>query len=198
MDLTRAAPQAAAIDVHDADTNRVAILQELTAAEFDALAAPTEDEMAKIVRVKNDTNRAGALAYPRKTIGGDPEWFTNADTLQVPLESQRTFTNLGAGDVSLGPGTALADLTDYKEVRLGLRVMVAGNTGRVRLAYDNGDGEADLTSNYAALSTTGYKLTDWEAIPAGAKVPVQLKYVGYNGDGSEDPQIINVIAHFRR
>lgn len=171
---------------------------EMTRESFDEMPDPTDEYLGQIVYVREDTDQSSFLAYGRVDVAGDNKWIVVADQIQIPIESARTFTNLDAVGASFGGATSLVDLADFAEVRFGLRVTVAGNTGKAILTYNNGDGETDMTSNHVELGSTGYKMSDWEAVPAAARVPCAIKVKGYDGDNSEDPQIINCIAHFRR
>lgn len=174
---------------------------EMPATDFDEMPAPPDDLIGSFVYVREDTGRAGFMAYGRKNINGDPEWYINGDQIQVHLTGNANWTNLGAGPTAATNGGLIAvDLTDYTEVRFTGNVAVVGATGDALLRYttDNFGSTAVLTSNTVDLSVSGFFATDWEPVPTGARSPVTITVYGINGDGAEDPRIYSAVAHFRR
>lgn len=168
---------------------------------YDEFEPPTDDQIGQILYVDADTDMPGFRAVARTNAAGVNEWYEERDTFQADVTPSAVSTDAGAGDAYF-TGFGVADLTDWNEVRVSFRVSTAGTTAEARLKYsiDNFATDADLTSvaNAMDLSATGIKISDWEPIPAGARGPVAFGLVSFNGDGSEDPAVVSVVAHFRR
>jgi hypothetical protein len=168
---------------------------------FNEMPAPDDAAIGAVAYVRAIAGTSGFTAYARVNANGDNEWYVEADSFQVSVAVAATNTDAPAGDTYF-TGLAAADLTDWTEVRVSLRVATAGTTADARLKYttNNFTSDADLTStaNALDLSTTGVKASAWEPIPAGARGPVTFGLVSFNGDGSEDPSVVSVVAHFRR
>jgi hypothetical protein len=62
---------------------------------------------------------------------------------------------------------------------------------------DDGIETDDLTTTDASLSAVGPTISEWVAIPAGARGPCGVNAIAYNGNGSEDPVVGYIVAHFR-
>lgn len=99
-----------------------------------------------------------------------------------------TLTNLGAGPTEANAQNRfMVDLTRAIESRIIGRVTTAGVTGELRAQYStDGSAFSDLTTTFT-LASVGLKASTWSAIPAGAKGLVEVRKVGVNGNGTEDP-----------
>lgn len=165
---------------------------------FNVLSAPSDEQIGRTIPVTTPAGSSDFVALARTNAAGVNEWYQERDSFQVGLHPSQTFTNLSAGGQGLSAHPV--DLADYSEVRLVVNVLTAGTTGRLKIVYevDMSATDIDLTTEFIDLSTTGVKATDWEPIPSGAKIPVFIQAKGYNGNGSENPQIFAPVAHFRR
>lgn len=131
----------------------------------------------------------------------DPYHVANLRVLEIwaralkPAKSERfnsgtdTFTNLGAGPTEPNAENRFqTDLTGYTEARLLGRIKIAGATSSLKAQYStDGSSFSDLTTGFS-MATTGIKASAWTVIPTAAKTLVEVRIVGFGGNGTEDPQ----------
>jgi hypothetical protein len=163
-----------------------------------------------IVYTEGGVGEADFVAVCRKNEDDDYEWAatgagetleSTTSSFQISVTNSATNSSAEATDTYF-TGLASTDLTDWTEVRVSFRVATAGTTSKALLMYttDNFGSDDDLTSraNAISLASTGVKTTDWGAIPAGARGPITIGLVSFDGNGSESPAVVSVVAQFRR
>ncbi len=130
-----------------------------------------------------------------------------AEMLNITLRADGavyTMTDLTSTEInSSRHHRARADLTDYDECRIVVKVTTAGVTGVVRWTYDTDNLGEDTTytevaGSDASLSALGLIAGAWTAIPAPAKTDVFLGNRVSGGNGTEDPQVSNVYLQCRK
>lgn len=121
------------------------------------------------------------------------------------LPGTTTLSNLPLADTEL-PATQyrlLLDLITFTQVRVTMRVSVAGTTDsilRFQYALTDGGEYIDISDSYigTAINTIGEKDSGWVDLNLGARVnDVRIRMMGKGGNGVTDPVIRQVVLHFR-
>lgn len=102
-------------------------------------------------------------------------------------------------------GRRAADLTDLSEFRLVVVQVIAGAAGATFRAEYSDDGglnwnnleDAGTGADLAVGAGTGLKIGAWGNLAAGAIADVQLRIIGWNGDGATDPSFRYIGIEFR-
>lgn len=95
------------------------------------------------------------------------------------------------------------DLSSYGTARFHVYVSTAGAAGSVLgIAYSDDSGSTwhwvSADGPTAGIGSTGYKVTGWKEIVAGAKADVLIAAYGADGDGSASPAVYRMVAEFRK
>lgn len=195
------------------DVGTVIGLRRIAAGTLTLVAGPT----VTLTSVAGDLTDPGQYVdfYIEKTAANT--WIVqNGFNLRVitvlPLYANATnlvSTNQPAGVQSPG-ATSLNirrfDLTNYTQIKLSIRVVVAGAaTANQSLWYTTnlsainwveiGSGTGDNVCSYAS---TGFGVeTAWMDIPAGAKTDVLLGTFEQDGNAAADPATNNIVVYIR-
>ncbi len=100
-----------------------------------------------------------------------------------------------------------ADISGADEMRLGVRVLVAGAPGSTLRPQYSLDGGATFTNlststikpGMAPIDTAGgdVQLSSWQYMPTSARADVLLRLVGQGGNGTASPEFGNITLSVR-
>lgn len=123
-------------------------------------------------------------------------------------QTTQTWTNMPLAQTEMygtAWGRRAADLTGYADFRVMVVQPVGGAaaaTFRAQYSVNGGAGWSDLenggtTADLAVGAGTGLKVGAWAALAVGAIGDVQVRIVGFGGDGSADPSFRYIAIELR-
>lgn len=156
----------------------------------------------------------GVVAHEATHInGGTDEIDSVLDITAIPKlnhlvdirDSTLTWTNMPEALTELNNDPSLRrriDLSNYREVRIIAKQSVSGaGSALVRGQYSTDDNTyVCLGSGYTPVVTvgsTGWRVSAWAALVAGAKADVYIRLAGINGSGIHDPAWTWMALEFR-